>query len=74
MREAQMIAVQMPDAQKIAAVKTVTVKMAVCHLETPMTLNRMTLSLMSLMSLMSLNSNQRGPHKADWSDIVSSEW
>ena len=68
MREAQMIAVQMPDAQKIAAVKTVTVKMAVCHLETPMTLNRMTLSLMSQ------NSNQRGPHKADWSDIVSSEW
>ena len=66
--EVQMIEVQMPGAQMIEAVmieavKTATSKMAVCQLEARMTLD-----------LPRQNSNQKGPHKADWSDIAFSEW
>lgn len=73
MTAVQMIEVQMPGAQMpgaqmieavmIEAVKTATSKMAVCQLEARMTLD-----------LPRQNSNQKGPHKADWSDIAFSEW
>ena len=68
MIEPQMPAVQMPgvqmiEPQMIEAVKTATSKMAVCQLEARMTLD-----------LPRQNSNQKGPHKADWSDIAFSEW
>ena len=59
----QMPGVQMIEPQMIEAVKTATSKMAVCQREARMTLD-----------LTHQNSNPKGPHKADWSDIAFSEW
>ena len=63
MTSGQMPRVQMIDPQTIEGVKTATSKMTVCQRE-----DRMTLALMRQ------NSDQKGRHKADWSDIVFSAW
>ena len=68
MPEAQMTSGQMPRVQMIypqtiEGVKTATLKMTACQPEDRMTLD-----------LMRQNSDQKGRHKADWSDIVFSAW
>ena len=63
MTSGQMPRVQMIDPQTIEGVKTATAKMTACQWE-----DRMTLALMRQ------NSDQKGRHKADWSDIVFSAW
>ena len=63
MPEARMPLGRMFDPRMIEGVRTATSKMTVCQL-----LDRMTLNLMRQ------NSDQKGRHKADWSDIVFSEW
>ena len=63
MTSGQMPRVQMIDPQTIECVKTATLKMTACQPEDRMTLD-----------LMRQNSDQKGRHKADWSDIVFSAW
>ncbi|RLS71850.1 MAG: hypothetical protein DWI00_12855 [Planctomycetota bacterium] len=63
MPEAQMTSGQMIDPQTIEGVKTATLKMTACQPEDRMTLD-----------LMRQNSDQKGRHKADWSDTAFSEW
>jgi hypothetical protein len=63
MTSGQMPRVQMIDPQTIEGVKTATAKMTACQPE-----DRRTLALMRQ------NSDQKGRHKADWSDIVFSAW
>ena len=63
MTSGQMPRVQMIDPQTIEGVKTATLKMTACQREARMTLD-----------LTHQNSNPKGPHKADWSDIAFSEW
>jgi hypothetical protein len=63
MPEARMPLGRMFDPRMIEGVRTATSKMTVCQL----------LDLMTL-DLMRQNSDQKGRHKADWSDIVFLEW
>ncbi len=63
MTSGQMPRVQMIYPQTIEGVKTATLKMTACQPEDRMTLD-----------LMRQNSDQKGRHKADWSDIVFSAW
>ena len=63
MPEARMPLGRMFDPRMIEGVRTATSKMTVCQ----------PLDLMTL-DLMRQSSDQKGRHKADWSDIVFLEW